>query len=57
MMTGETAVQAFDTVATLVVFVVIVYVVIEALEASPLGFESEIDDHIEDAASDAAGWV
>lgn len=51
-MSGESAVQAFDTLATLVVFAVIVYVVIEIAEASPVGFETEIDDRLEDAA----GW-
>lgn len=53
-MSGEAAVQAFDTLATLVVFVVIVYVIVEALEASPLGFETGIDDRVEDTFG---GWV
>ena len=53
-MTGESAVQALDTIATLAVFVVILYVIVEALEASPLGFESQIDDRVEDTFG---GWV
>lgn len=52
-MSGESAVQAFDTLATLVVFAVIVYVVIEVAEAAPVvDFETSIDDRLEDAA----GW-
>lgn len=53
-MTGGSAVQALDTLATLAVFLVILYVVVEIAEASPVGFETGIDDQLEDAAG---GWV
>jgi|GEM_PF-3419541 len=54
-MSGESAVQAFDTLVTLAMFGVIVYVIIEVVEAAPVvDYETSVDDTIEDAVS---GWT
>jgi len=48
--------DATETAVFLVLMLGIVYIVIEALEAAPIGFSTQADDHIEDAA-DGAGDV
>ncbi|SEW10068.1 hypothetical protein [Halobacterium jilantaiense] len=47
---GDGPVSAVESVAFLVVMLGIVYIVVEALEAAPIGFQTQADDYIEDAA-------
>lgn len=42
-------ISAIEAVAFLAVMLFIVKLVVDALEAAPLGFETQADDHIEDA--------
>jgi len=48
--------DAVETAVFVVLMLGIVYIVVEALEAAPIGFETQADDYIEDAA-DGAGDV
>jgi hypothetical protein len=42
-----------ESAAFVVLMLGIVYVVVEALEAAPIGFSTQADDYIEDAAGGA----
>ena len=49
--------NAVESVVFIVALLGLIYVVIEALEAAPINFESEIDDAIEDGYDAlAGGW-
>jgi len=41
--------DAVETAVFVVLMLGIVYIVVEALEAAPIGFETQADDYIEDA--------
>lgn len=45
----DNPISLVESVAFLVIMLVIVKLVIDALEAAPLGFETEADDYLEDA--------
>ena len=42
--------DAVETAVFVVLMLGIIYIVIEALEAAPIGFQTQADDHLEDAA-------
>jgi hypothetical protein len=48
---GDGPVSAVETAVFVVLMLGIVYIVVEALEAAPIGFSTQADDYIEDAAS------
>lgn len=47
---GDGPVSAVETAVFVVLMLGIVYIVVEALEAAPIGFSTQADDYIEDAA-------
>ncbi|WP_353634595.1 hypothetical protein ABSL23_02250 [Halobacterium sp. NMX12-1] len=49
-------ISAVEAVVFLALMLAIVKIAVDALEAAPLGFQTQADDYIEDAA-DAAGGV
>ena len=55
-MVDSNPLDAVETAVFVVLMLGIVYIVVEALEAAPIGFETQVDDYIEDAA-DGAGDV
>jgi len=46
--------DAVETAVFVVLMLGIVYIVVEALEAAPIGFSTEADDYIEDAYDGAS---
>jgi len=47
-------ISAVETAVFVVLMLGILYIVVEALEAAPIGFSTQADDHIEDAVDGAS---